>query len=126
MSSVLLVDDEPGVLFTLSELLLERGHKVATAGSGAEALAKLDDAEAVLTDLSMPKMNGLRGRSAPRHHPTRVPLAVLAVPVAPDSPSTQRYGLAFPAIAARFPVSTVPDTGRCSTAVRYGVPTTPA
>jgi two-component system response regulator AtoC len=56
---VLLVDDEPGVLFTLSELLLERGHKVATAKNGVEALTKLDDAEAVLTDLSMPKMDGL-------------------------------------------------------------------
>jgi DNA-binding NtrC family response regulator len=59
LSCVLLVDDEPGVLFTLSELLLERGHKVATAKNGVEALTKLDDAEAVLTDLSMPKMDGL-------------------------------------------------------------------
>ncbi|HEY3805155.1 MAG TPA: sigma-54 dependent transcriptional regulator [Kofleriaceae bacterium] len=59
MSCVLLVDDEPGVLFTLSELLLERGHKVMTAGSAAEALTKLEEAEAVLTDLSMPKMDGL-------------------------------------------------------------------
>jgi len=59
MSCVLLVDDEPGVLFTLSELLLERGHKVMTASSGADALTKLDEAEAVLTDLSMPKMDGL-------------------------------------------------------------------
>ncbi|HEY1551986.1 MAG TPA: sigma-54 dependent transcriptional regulator [Kofleriaceae bacterium] len=56
---MLLVDDEPGVLFTLSELLLERGHKVVTARSGVEALTKLDEAEAVLTDLSMPKMDGL-------------------------------------------------------------------
>jgi two-component system response regulator AtoC len=56
---VLLVDDEPGVLFTLSELLLERGHKVSTAKNGIEALTKLEDAETVLTDLSMPKMDGL-------------------------------------------------------------------
>jgi CheY-like chemotaxis protein len=38
VSCVLLVDDEPGVLFTLSELLHERGHKVVTARSGVEAL----------------------------------------------------------------------------------------
>jgi two-component system response regulator AtoC len=55
----LLVDDEPGVLFTLSELLIERGHKVSTAKNGVEALTKLDDAETVLTDLSMPRMDGL-------------------------------------------------------------------
>ena len=59
MSSVLLVDDEPGVLFTLSEVLTERGHRVITARSAAEALSKVDDADAVLTDLSMPGMDGL-------------------------------------------------------------------
>jgi DNA-binding NtrC family response regulator len=59
VSSVLLVDDEPGVLFTLSEVLTERGHRVVTARSGSEGLTKLDDADAVLTDLSMPGMDGL-------------------------------------------------------------------
>ncbi len=59
MSSVLLVDDEPGVLFTLSEVLTERGHRVLTARSATEALSKVDDADAVLTDLSMPGMDGL-------------------------------------------------------------------
>jgi two-component system response regulator AtoC len=59
MTTVLLVDDEPGVLFTLSELLTERGHRVITARSGDDALTKLDDADTVVTDLSMPGMDGL-------------------------------------------------------------------
>jgi DNA-binding NtrC family response regulator len=59
LTTVLLVDDEPGVLFTLSELLTERGHRVLSARSGGEALGKLDEADAVLTDLSMPGMDGL-------------------------------------------------------------------
>ncbi|HMG54261.1 MAG TPA: sigma-54 dependent transcriptional regulator [Kofleriaceae bacterium] len=59
MSSVLLVDDEPGVLFTLSELLTERGHRVIEARSGDDALRKLEEADTVLTDLSMPGMDGL-------------------------------------------------------------------
>ncbi len=59
MTTVLLVDDEPGVLFTLSEVLTEKGHRVVQARSGAEALTKLDEADAVLTDLSMPGMSGL-------------------------------------------------------------------
>jgi two-component system response regulator AtoC len=59
LSCVLLVDDEPGVLFTLSELLLERGHRIVTARSAVDALEKLDDADAVITDLSMPGMDGL-------------------------------------------------------------------
>ncbi|MDQ3365054.1 MAG: sigma-54 dependent transcriptional regulator [Myxococcota bacterium] len=59
MSTVLLVDDEPGVLFTLSELLVERGHRVVTARSGDDALTKLEEADTVVTDLSMPGMDGL-------------------------------------------------------------------
>ena len=59
MSTILLVDDEPGVLFTLSEVLTERGHRVITAKSGADALTKLEEAETVVTDLAMPKMDGL-------------------------------------------------------------------
>ena len=54
-----MVDDEPGVLFTLQEVLIERGHRVVTARSGDEALTKLDEADAVLTDLAMPGMDGL-------------------------------------------------------------------
>jgi DNA-binding NtrC family response regulator len=59
MTTVLLVDDEPGVLYTLSEVLGERGHDVLTASSGEQALGLIDDADAVLTDLSMPGMDGL-------------------------------------------------------------------
>lgn len=59
MSCVLLVDDEPGVLFTISEVLFERGHSVITAHSGSDALTKLDDVATVVTDLAMPNMDGL-------------------------------------------------------------------
>ena len=59
MTAILLVDDEPGVLFTITEVLTERGHRVITARTGDEALGKLDDADAVVTDLAMPGMSGL-------------------------------------------------------------------
>jgi two-component system response regulator AtoC len=59
MTTILLVDDEPGVLFTLQELLGERGHRVLTAPSGAAALPLVEDADTVVTDLSMPGMDGL-------------------------------------------------------------------
>jgi two-component system response regulator AtoC len=58
MITVLLVDDEPGVLFTLNELLVERGHRVLTAPSGEVALGLVDDADVVVTDLAMPGMDG--------------------------------------------------------------------
>jgi DNA-binding NtrC family response regulator len=70
VTTVLLVDDEPGVRFALTEVLHDRGYRVVTAGSGHEALALLDGVDVVVTDLSMPGMDGLElvtqiGRRAP-------------------------------------------------------------
>src|SRR5262249_37656734 len=59
MPTVLLVDDEPAVLFALKELLVDRGHRVLTARSGADALPQIEDADAVVTDQAMPGMTGL-------------------------------------------------------------------
>jgi CheY-like chemotaxis protein len=58
-STVLLVDDDPGVRFALTEVLADRGYRVITAGSGAQALDLLDGVDVVVTDLSMPGMDGL-------------------------------------------------------------------
>ena len=59
MADVLLVDDEPGVLYTLTEVLRERGLSVITARSGTQALPLVEDASVVITDLQMPGMTGL-------------------------------------------------------------------
>lgn len=62
MKTVLVVDDEPTVLFALSEGLVDKkkGLKVATAGNGKEAVALLESerVDLVLTDLRMPDMDG--------------------------------------------------------------------
>ena len=59
MGKILLVDDEPAVLFTLREVLTAHGHRAVTAASAAEALERLDGVDAVFADLQMPNMNGL-------------------------------------------------------------------
>ena len=62
MKKVLIVDDEPAVLFALSEALADRrrGVKVATAANGHEAVAILESekVDLVVTDLRMPEMDG--------------------------------------------------------------------
>jgi two-component system response regulator AtoC len=57
--TVLVVDDDPGVRFALTELLSDRGHRVVVAASGPEALTRLDGVDVVVTDLVMPGMDGL-------------------------------------------------------------------
>ncbi len=64
MFRVLIVDDEPSVLYLLRELLEEHGHAVLAAGSATEALelarsGQLEDVDLVLTDYAMPGPDGL-------------------------------------------------------------------
>jgi len=77
MAKVLLVDDEPGVLYTLQEVLTEHGDEVVTATSGAEALTRLEGVEAVVTDLVMPGMDGLELLRAIRERDAALPVIVL-------------------------------------------------
>ncbi len=68
MSAVLLVEDEEDLRKELAEALTDLGYKVITAGDGISALDELrkQDVQIVLTDIRMPKMDGLellrRGR----------------------------------------------------------------
>jgi two-component system, NtrC family, response regulator HydG len=61
LSRVLVVDDDPGVRYTLREILEAEGVTVDEAADGAEALAKLEanPAPLVITDLRMPGIDGL-------------------------------------------------------------------
>jgi len=58
--SVLLVDDEPQLLFSLNEYLTQVGYNVTPAGSGAEALDALVDAppDFIISDIMMEDMDG--------------------------------------------------------------------
>jgi signal transduction histidine kinase len=68
VGSILLVDDDPGVRLILSEHLRDLGLRVATAEDGRQALTVLEadgsDLEFVLTDYSMPGMDGIALLSA--------------------------------------------------------------
>lgn len=60
-SSILVVDDDPYVLDSLSSILREHGYAVAKARSGGAAAALLERSEVdvVLTDINMPGMSGI-------------------------------------------------------------------
>ncbi|MBI3403817.1 MAG: response regulator [Acidobacteria bacterium] len=59
--AVLVVDDETSIRSYVSRVLEVAGYEVVIAGSGAEALERFKDmrrCDLVMTDLSMPNMNG--------------------------------------------------------------------
>ncbi len=77
MPRVLLVDDEPSVRAALKELVQGHGWEPLLARSGAEALELLERADAVVTDFSMPEMDGLELLRAVRERDEGLPVILL-------------------------------------------------
>lgn len=59
--SILVVDDEPNALFTVSQMLLDEGYRVISASSGKEALGIFQKSlvDLVVSDVKMPDFNGI-------------------------------------------------------------------
>jgi two-component system, cell cycle response regulator DivK len=78
---VMLVDDEPDNLEVISETLEFRGSVVKTAQNGKEALEVLENFKAnlILTDLSMPVMNGWEMRARVKSLPNMDNVPILAI-----------------------------------------------
>jgi len=59
--SILIVDDEPAILSSVSKILEDEGYQVTVAKSGAEALKQManEPPDLVLLDIWMPDMDGL-------------------------------------------------------------------
>ena len=76
---ILIVDDEPEIRDIISQVILSlHGFKISTAANGEEALSciKIHKIDLLITDLSMPKINGFellrRLRTLGFHIPTVV------------------------------------------------------
>jgi CheY-like chemotaxis protein len=63
MQNVLVVDDELDVRDAIERVLTRAGYSVRTAGDASDALAELrrSHADVVITDIIMPKINGVEG-----------------------------------------------------------------
>jgi CheY-like chemotaxis protein len=77
---ILVVDDEADVRETLSEMIGGLGYQVMAAENGAEALERIktEKVDLVITDLSMPKMNGLELIVHAKRINPHIPIAVIS------------------------------------------------
>jgi DNA-binding NtrC family response regulator len=77
--SVLVVDDEQGILDSLRILLKTEGFEPHTAHGGRAGIAKLGELspDIVLTDVRMPDATGVEVLSAARQHDTMVPVILM-------------------------------------------------
>lgn len=76
-SKILVVDDEPSVRYTLTQILEEEGFEVRAAPDVASALALVDEVDLILTDLVMPGADGVALIEAIQAQALRPPVIVL-------------------------------------------------
>lgn len=76
---ILVVDDYPGIRLLLSEYLSACGYLVETAGSGEEALRKVESRPPllVLLDLKMPGLGGLNTYLAIKKMQPKLPIILM-------------------------------------------------
>lgn len=82
--TILIVDDEPNMLWFIAQTCQPRGFNTLTAGSGMEALKIVQECgeklDLILLDLKMPGMGGIEVlKSVRRHHPELPVIIITAV-----------------------------------------------
>ena len=76
---VLLVDDEKRFRASTEKVLVRRGFRVATAGTGEEALERLAESpDVVILDIRMPGMDGLTALREMKRRAPEVPVIMLS------------------------------------------------
>lgn len=77
--SILVVDDDPAILDTVSDILTFEGYPVETAANGAEALRAIEHARPrlVLLDMRMPVLDGWGFARTLRERGIRLPIVVM-------------------------------------------------
>ena len=88
--TILVVDDEPDVVYMVRVILESAGYDVVTASHGGEALERLDEhpVDLILTDLKMPFMSGAELVEALGERPSHPPVVVMtAYGTAEDVPA---------------------------------------
>src|SRR5947208_3327413 len=89
-ASILVVDDEPAIQDILTWALSAEGYRVATAGSGEEALARVEeeDFDVIVTDIVMPGLDGLEVLERSRVLSPRAAVIVMTAYAALDTAIT--------------------------------------
>jgi len=78
-SKILIVDDEPFNLDLLEQELTDRGYSVERAGSGTQALSKVESfhPDLILLDYQMPDMNGVDVLKEFRNRGSEIPVVMI-------------------------------------------------
>ena len=80
MANILLVDDEPLVVETLSNAMASQGHRVVTAANGNDGMEKFvrEKFDLVITDIIMPDKEGIEFMLEMRRHSPEIKIVAIS------------------------------------------------
>ena len=92
-ASILVVDDEALVRWSLKERLARDGHRIAEAGTAAEALDRAADVDLVLLDFRLPDGDGLSVlRTIKERHPDTLVILMTAYSTIENAVEAMKLG----------------------------------
>ncbi len=79
MGTILIVDNDEGLVHFLTRLLVKQGHEVATAGDGPSALERVarESFDLILLDYKMPGLNGLETLTKIKQAQVKTPVIIM-------------------------------------------------
>lgn len=108
MSTILVIDDEKGILQLIRQALTRFGHNVETAGNGQEGIDKFDGGnfDIVITDIRMP---GVDGNGVVNHirNSQKRSIPVIAISGTPWQLESNRFDMVLP---KPFPLKKLMDS----------------
>jgi len=79
MANILVIEDDEALRALFCEVLEAYGHSVVTAVNGEEGIALFNDSiELVVTDMNMPRKNGLQTVAALRERAPHLPIIAMS------------------------------------------------
>ena len=97
MSTILVIDDEQGILQLMHQALTTYGHNVETANNGQEGIRKFDAGcfDIVITDIRMPVIDG-NGVVAHIRKSEKQSIPVIAISGTPWLPEAENFDMVLP------------------------------
>lgn len=110
MSTILVIDDEKGILQLIRLALTRFGHNVETAADGQEGIRKFDDGnfDIVITDIRMPGLDG-NGVVAHIRKSDKQSIPVIAISGTPWQLEAKNFDMVLP---KPFPLKKLVDSIR--------------
>jgi len=113
--AVLVVEDDPAIRRLVSMVLGREGYRIETATDGVEAVLKLgvNEYDAIVLDLMLPKLDGFAViETLAEHYPNRLRRIIVTSAAAPATILERMQGIRFNLLPKPF------DIGELSSRVR--------